>query len=115
MSTLTVTNNDNVTRRFRVYAVCGIKADDNTDQFSSWIDDGPSGCQRYDRRDYIVWPYGGNGQNANQRFTAATNEIYYDICAGCAITFRHRVALTEGGCGITSPDGGGMMVAHPVN
>lgn len=112
-STLTVTNNSGSSKTFRVYAVVAAKADDNTDDFEHWIDDGISGGQYYDRQETKTYPWGGNNQTNNGRWAHLENEYYYTISAGSTITFRHRARMTTGGCGLIKNSG--YMVAYPIN
>lgn len=112
-SVLTVTNNSGATKIFRVFAVVAAKADDNTDDFEHWIDDGPTGAQYYDKQETKVWPWGGNNTGTNTRYTHLENEYYYTIGSGSSITFRHRARVRAGGCAIIKSSG--YMVAYPVN
>ncbi len=116
IQSITVTNNASVTRRFRVYSTFGLKADDNTDDFRHWIDDGPSGCQRYDQRETKVWPWGGDNQitsgTGSSRWSRAYNEMYYNIAPGATWTFRQKIFQSAGGCAGYKT---GYMVAYPVN
>ena len=110
---LTVTNNSSSTKIFRVYAVVAAKADNNTDDFEHWIDDGPSGGQYYDKQETRVYPWGGSNTGTNTRYTHLENEYYYTIGAGSSRTFRHRARMKAGGCGIIKNSG--YMVVYPVN
>lgn len=112
-SVLTVTNNSSSSKIFRIYAVVAAKADNNTDDFEHWIDDGPSGSQYYDKQETKVYPWGGDNTPTNTRYTHLVNEYYYTISAGSSWTFRHRARMKAGGCGYIKNSG--YMVAYPVN
>ncbi len=112
-SVLTVTNNSTSTKIFRIYAVVAAKADDNTDDWEHWIDDGPSGGQYYNKQETKVRPWGGNNTGTNTRYSHLVNEYYYTIGAGSSITFRHRARVRAGGCSIVKNSG--YMTAYPVN